>query len=106
VSKKENLPLSRGSSTTGVTTSVSGTANVSVSTIIFGPDLNRVVLSPIPSVPSREQMADAVYAHIQALRALGRTGVDTSEVASALGLSTTEVNSIVADLGTKGVKVK
>jgi hypothetical protein len=48
---------------------------------------------------------NAVYGHIRALRALGRTKVNTAEIAQALSLPLEEVHSIVGILKKKGVKV-
>jgi hypothetical protein len=47
----------------------------------------------------------AVYAHIQAMRALGITRTDTSEIARALGLDTAAVEKSIPALTQKGVKV-
>jgi DNA-binding MarR family transcriptional regulator len=48
---------------------------------------------------------NAVYAHIRAIRALGRTKINTAEVADALLLSVGEVNRAISSLKGKGVKV-
>ena len=53
---------------------------------------------------SAAEVQKAVYAHIQALRALGRTNVNTVEVARALSLPLTLVDAAVESLKTKGVK--
>lgn len=47
----------------------------------------------------------AVYAHIRAVRALGRQTINTSEIAEALGLSVDIVNGAIANLTKKGVKI-
>lgn len=47
----------------------------------------------------------AVYAHIRAIRTLGRTSVNTAEIAKALSLSISQVERAVAGLKDKGVKV-
>lgn len=46
----------------------------------------------------------AVYAHIQALRSLGKTRVNTREIAEALGLSRSIVEQAVVQLRDEGVK--
>jgi hypothetical protein len=46
----------------------------------------------------------AVYSHIRAIRALGRTRINTSDIADALSLKVSEVNSAVAKLKRKGVR--
>jgi hypothetical protein len=48
---------------------------------------------------------DAVYAHLQAMRALGHTRVNTTEVARALGLPLELVDATIASLVKRGVKV-
>ena len=47
----------------------------------------------------------AVYAHIRALRALGRTHINTVEIAQALNLPLKAVEQIVGKLTRKGVKI-
>ena len=47
----------------------------------------------------------AVYAHIRAVRALGKKTVNTAEIAEALSLSLQEVHGALAALKRKGVKV-
>lgn len=47
----------------------------------------------------------AVFAHIQALRALGKTKVNTADIAKALGLRTDLVDRTVSELRNKGVKL-
>ena len=47
----------------------------------------------------------AVYAHIRAVRALGKKTVNTAEIAEALSLSLEEVHGVLAALKRKGVKV-
>lgn len=46
----------------------------------------------------------AVFSYIQAVRALGRTNVNTSEIADGLKLSVEIVEQAVAGLKSKGVK--
>jgi len=52
------------------------------------------------------EIRNAVYAHIRAIRALGRTTINTSEIATALSLPIDEVNRAVSTLNSKGVKVR
>ncbi len=47
----------------------------------------------------------AVYTYIRAIRALGRTRANTSEIANALGITISEVGSTLAALRKKGVKL-
>jgi hypothetical protein len=53
----------------------------------------------------KEDVGAAVYAHIRAMRALGRTTVNTAEVAKALSLDVGVVDRAVAEMTSKGVKV-
>ena len=48
---------------------------------------------------------NAVYAYMRALRSLGRTRLNTVEVAEALSLSIEQVNRAIRALKEKGVKV-
>lgn len=47
----------------------------------------------------------AVYAHIRALRVLGRTRINTAEISQALNLSLKTVERAVEKLTQKGVKI-
>jgi hypothetical protein len=49
---------------------------------------------------------NAIYAHIRAIRALGRKEVNTSEISDALSLPVLIVNRAIASLKKKGVKVR
>ncbi len=68
-----------------------------------------VVNSPRPRVRhssrSGERVQNAVYAHIRAIRALGRVQINTSEIADSLSLSVAEVNSALSFLKKKGVRL-
>lgn len=46
----------------------------------------------------------AVYAHIQAMRSLGRTSINTADIAKALSLSRAQVERAAANLRERGVK--
>jgi hypothetical protein len=46
----------------------------------------------------------AVYSYIQALRALGKTQVNTAEIARALGLPVSIVDSVLPKLNEKGIR--
>jgi hypothetical protein len=61
--------------------------------------------SGVVSPPSRKNLESAIYAHIQAVRALGRMTVNTVEISKALGLSLADVDRIVKLLKEKGVRV-
>jgi hypothetical protein len=55
--------------------------------------------------PSTRAMENAVYGHIRAIRALGRTQVSASEIAAALFLPVGDVITALNALRSKGVKV-
>jgi hypothetical protein len=69
-----------------------------------------VMLSMSNTTPTPERKVEskkienAVYAHIQAVRALGRTQIEPQEIARALGLSVPQVLSTIQALKQKGVK--
>jgi hypothetical protein len=46
----------------------------------------------------------AVYGYIQALRALGKTQINTAEIARALGIPISIVASVLPKLGEKGIR--
>jgi hypothetical protein len=48
---------------------------------------------------------NAIYAHIRAIRALGRKTINTIEIAEALSIPVTQVNAAIGSLKRKGVKV-
>jgi hypothetical protein len=56
------------------------------------------------SAPQRD-IERAVYGHIRALRALGRTRIDTAEIAQALDLPLKAVEQTLGNLAQKGVKI-
>lgn len=47
---------------------------------------------------------DAVYAYIQAVRTLGRTTINTEEIAKALSLANAEVERVVEGMKNRGVR--
>jgi len=56
--------------------------------------------------PRKSEIEKAVYAHIRAVRALGRTQINTSDVADALSLPVSEINHAIVRLRKKGVRVR
>jgi len=54
---------------------------------------------------SANMVQSAVYAHIRALRALGKTSVNTVEIAEALNISQKATIRAIRELSNKGVKV-
>lgn len=96
----ERFKLSPGSVAAGVEVVVGSTTSAATSaptTRARGP---RLVATPA----SNKSIENAVYAHLQAMRALGHTTVNTGDVARALGLSQSTVEKTIAGLASKGVK--
>jgi hypothetical protein len=60
------------------------------------------MVAPKPVVA--ENVIAAVYAHVQAVRALGKTVVTPEEISRALGLSTKQVEAALNGLKERGVK--
>jgi|HubBroStandDraft_5_1064220.scaffolds.fasta_scaffold1207243_1 hypothetical protein len=54
---------------------------------------------------SAKKVQNAVYAYLRAIRALGRTGINTGDVAMALSLPVGDVNKALSALKKKGVRV-
>jgi len=56
--------------------------------------------------PSKKQegIQRAVLAHIRAIRSLGRTEINTVEIADALSLPVHEVNEVIEKLKDQGVR--
>jgi hypothetical protein len=74
---------------------------------VYPPAGTQLVEVPkIESAPDTRaaKIADAIYGHVQAVRALGRNEISVSEVARALGLSDADVMQALPLLRTKGVK--
>jgi hypothetical protein len=53
---------------------------------------------------SEKNLENAIYAYIQAIRALGRMTVNTSQIADGLSLNIHEVNRAVSSLKRRGVR--
>jgi hypothetical protein len=68
----------------------------------------QVQVSDVPRIRGRMRASkgvqNAVYAHIRAIRSLGRTQINTSEIAAALSLPVAEVNRAISSLKKKGVR--
>jgi len=60
--------------------------------------------SPGPLPASKKQLQLAILAHIQAIRVLGRTEINTQEIADALCISVQEVNDTLEVLKKQGVR--
>lgn len=81
-----------GTFLSGMTTSVSA-------------DSQTVVPQSPKEEPSTSKIERAVIGYIRAIRALGRTEVNTAEIAEALNLRVDEVNSVLNELKKRGVRL-
>jgi DNA-binding Lrp family transcriptional regulator len=60
---------------------------------------------PSPEPPaSKEEIRLAILGHIRAIRALGRTEINTQEIADALNIPVQEVNNALEALKKHGVR--
>lgn len=55
-----------------------------------------------PGLP--RDIENAVYAYIQAVRTLGRTTINTEDIARALSVASADVEKVVGNLRDKGVR--
>jgi DNA-binding CsgD family transcriptional regulator len=55
---------------------------------------------------SARTIQNAIFAHMQAMRALGRTQLSTGEIATALSISRDDVQGALASLRKRGVKIQ
>jgi hypothetical protein len=82
-------------------------ASVTTSTLSSGSlmaFLNLTERTPLAPKAKKIDVESAVYAHIQAVRALGKTRIAPEEIAKALGLPLSAVESALKSLTGKGVK--
>jgi hypothetical protein len=86
-------------------TVLSPSTNTSTSAISLTTSVTPASAGYSRSAGSNKNVENAVYAHIQAMRTLGRTKINTSDIATALGLPVAEVDKTIAALRKKGVKV-
>ena len=91
-------------------TATSTGSNVSVSVETFtstttSPWVDRVVVAKVEKDREQElrRIETAVFSHIKAIRALGKTSVNTAEIADALSISLQDVDRAVTGLKQKGV---
>jgi hypothetical protein len=92
------MKANTGSFTMIPATNSTGTVTLTVS--VKGSAAQLTASNPVKS----KNVESAVYAHIQAVRALGRTQIEPQEIARALGLSVSQVQGTIAALKSKGVK--
>lgn len=92
------------STTSGVgsVTVVGATSTSSSEAVTFGYSI--VFEDAAKAARNLKAIEDAVYAHIRAIRALGRTRINTAEIAQALSVSQRDVDRAVENLKGKGVR--
>lgn len=83
---------------------ISGTTTIGA-TYISGTTVHGLSKGQTTTKYPAKNIENAVYSHIQAIRALGRTRTDTSEIARALGLTQSVVEKTISSLTKKGVRV-
>ena len=91
-------------------TTAAGPSIISAKTSTIGmntytPADNSVGRSRVVSSHSQKSIESAVYAHIQAMRALGRRTINTVEISKALGLPPAAIDKTLESLKEKGVRV-
>jgi hypothetical protein len=85
-------------STTSATSTSNTTCATSATSVQF-----EVLPSPEPPA-SKEEIRLAILGHIRAIRALGRTEINTQEIADALNIPVQEVNNALEALKKHGVR--
>lgn len=99
IERQKYVPQTLSTGASGMTTVMSGTATTYTAAITQNP----VTVSP---GPSQDDIEKSVYSYLRAIRALGKSIAGTGQIADALGLPISEVNSAVKNLTGKGVKIK
>jgi hypothetical protein len=95
-------PLTMFPSTSNTASTTTPAAATTTATVSIGAKATVTVSARKVKAPNIES---AVYSHIQAVRALGKTKITPEEIAAALGLSISDVRGTIEALKTKGVKV-
>lgn len=80
------------------------TTGDSTSTVTTVASSAATVIAPTAK-PSSRALQNAVYGHIRAIRALGRTQISASEIATVLSLPVRDVITALKALRGKGVKI-
>ena len=107
-SRKKQMAENQGESgeieIRGYTTTQSGTTSTATTSGTSGTSGN-IEASPSPEIPaSKDKLRLAILTHIKAIRTLGRTEINTQEIADALSISVQEVNDVLEALKKHGVR--
>ena len=97
--------MSKTQTSSVIATSAAFPVSVAVSSSSSGGNVAFVVPSYSSRIATSQAIENAIFAHIQALRALGQTTVNTTEIASALHIKPLQVLKAIKSLGSKGVKI-
>jgi predicted HTH transcriptional regulator len=93
---------------TGPLTMFPSTATTVVTSVPLTLTINGIRSKGTPPTTTRKAKApnieSAVYAYIQAVRALGKTKITPEEIAAALDISISDVRGTIEALKNKGVK--
>ena len=57
------------------------------------------------NAPSESELENAVFGYLQSIRALGRTSINSTEIADALSISLADVHRAITNLENRGVQV-
>lgn len=93
------------STTETYSVAVSTSTHQPVTTSTTGRTGRSSAVTSIKDSRSFARIEKAVYAHIRAIRSLGRTTVNTAQIARALSVPIKDVDQAVAKLRTKGVRL-
>lgn len=96
-----------GTNTTGSVTFIEASTSLVTATGVSEfsnpvPQGGRVRAKP---VATKVNMVSAVYAYMQSMRALGKTRLNSGEIARALSLPLPDVTEAIKKLHSKGVKI-
>jgi hypothetical protein len=79
------------------------TVRISNRAVTTGPAISQIAGIKPPQVKEKK-IENAVFGYIQAVRALGRTTINTTEISRALNLSLADVERTLSALRKRGVK--
>jgi hypothetical protein len=98
----KNIVFDTSSSSGSYVVSTNPTSNAPVGTKFWMIETGHHRLSR--SGHSESNVESAIYAHIKAIRSLGKHTINTEEIATALSLPVSVVNRAISGLRSKGVK--
>ncbi len=102
---KQSKSLTDDTTAIAGTTAFSGATSYVTSAYSVPSENSYVVGQTLRHDAQDRDIESAVYSHIQAVRALGVTRIDSLQIARALGISRRIVEKTIPSLSDKGVKV-